>query len=138
MAGPSAAPWPEHPDVAIVKRACIAARNGDRTVAEELFVDDALLHIPGTNPLAGHYEGREAFFDFYDKARELSAGTLRVYLHDVVANGRHAFFIENFIASRDGRNLDSRDVTVCHVIDGRITTATRLYTTIQIHDEFWS
>ena len=138
MAGPSAAPWPDHPDVAIVKRACIAARKGDRSVADELFVDDAQLYIPGDNLLAGYYEGREAFFDFYDKARELSGGTLRAYLHDVVANGRHAFLIENFIASRDGRHLDSRDVTVCHIIDGKITTGTRLYTEIQVHNEFWS
>jgi ketosteroid isomerase-like protein len=138
LESPSAAPWPEHPDVAIVKRACVAARKGDRSVAKELFVDDAHLYIPGDNLLSGLYEGQEAFFEFYDKARELSGGTLRAFLHDVVANGRHAFFIENFIACRDGRDLDSRDVTVCHVIDGRITTGTRLYTEIQVHNEFWS
>ena len=138
MACPSAAPWPEHPNVAIVKRACIAARKGDRTDAAELFADDAELFVPGNNLLAGLYEGQEAVFDFYSKARELSDGTLRAYLHDVVANDRHAFAIENFMATRGGRNLDSRDVTVYHVIDGRIAGGTRLYTEIHVHDEFWS
>lgn len=138
MACPSAASWPEHPDAALVKRACVAARKGDRSVAEELFVEDAQLYIPGNNLLAGYYEGQQGFFDFYSKAKELSGGTLRAYLHDVVANGRHAFSVENFIASRNGRTLDSRDVTVYHVIDGKITTGTRLFTEIQVHDEFWS
>jgi len=53
MAGPSAAPWPEHPDVAIVKRACIAARKGDRTVAEGCSSTTPCCTSPGTNPLAG-------------------------------------------------------------------------------------
>jgi ketosteroid isomerase-like protein len=138
MASPSAAPWPDHPNVALVKRACIAARKGDRSVVEELFAEDAELYVPGNNLLAGYYEGREGILAFYSKARELSGGTLRAYLHDVVANGHHAFAIENFMASRGGRNLDSRDVTVFHVVDGKIGGGTRLFTEIQVHDEFWS
>ena len=137
MESPSAAPWPEHPNVALVKRACIAARKGDRTVAEELFAEDAHLYIPGDNLLAGLYEGREAVFDFYDKARELTGGTLRAYLHDVVANGHHAFAIENFMATRGDRNLDSRDVTVFHVVDGKVSGGTRLFTEVQMHNDFW-
>ncbi len=128
----------EHPNVAIVKRACKAARKGDRAAAAELFADDADLYVPGKNLLAGLYEGCEAVFDFYDKAKELSGGTLRAYLHDVVANAHHAFAIENFMAARGGRNLDSRDVTVFHVIDGKIAGGTRLFTEIDVHNEFWS
>jgi ketosteroid isomerase-like protein len=138
MADPSTAAWPEHPNVAIVKRACKAARKGDRSAAEELFAEDADLYVPGKHLLSGWYEGREAVFDFYRKATELSDGTLRAYLHDVVANGHHAFAIENFMASRGGRNLDSRDVTIFHVIDGKIAGGTRLYTEMDLQEEFWS
>ncbi len=138
MASPSEAPWPDHPNVAIVKRACVAARKGDRSVAEELFAEDADLYVPGNNLLAGWYEGREAVFDFYRKAQELTDGTLKAFLHDVVANGHHAFAIENFMATRAGRNLESRDVTIFHVVDGKIAGGTRLFTEIQVHDEFWS
>ncbi len=128
----------DHPNVAVVKRACVAARKGDRAMAAELFAKDAELYVPGKNLLAGLYEGREAVFDFYRKATELSDGTLKAFLHDVVANDRHAFAIENFMASRGGRSLDTRDVTVYHVVDGRIAGGTRLFTDIDVHDEFWS
>lgn len=128
----------DHPNVAVVKRACVAARKGDRAMAAELFAEDAELYVPGKNLLAGLYEGREAVFDFYRKATVLSDGTLKAFLHDVVANDRHAFAIENFMATRGGRSLDSRDVTVYHVVDGRIAGGTRLFTDIDVHDEFWS
>ena len=59
MESPSAAPWTEHPNVDLLKRACIAARKGDRTVAEELFPQVDNLYIMGDNLLAGLYEGRE-------------------------------------------------------------------------------
>jgi uncharacterized protein len=107
-------------------------------VAEELFAEDAHLFIPGDNLLAGLYKGREALFHFYDKARELSGGTLRAYLHDVVANGQHAFAIENFMASRGDRNLDSREVTVFHVVDGKVAGGTRLFTDVRVQNDFWS
>ena len=128
----------DHPNVAVVKRACIAARKGDRSLAGELFAEDADLFVPGRNLLAGLYEGQGAMFDFYDKARELSGGTFKTYLHDVVANQRHAFAIEHFMASRGGRNLDCRDVTIFHVIDGKITSGTRLLGDPYLLDEFWS
>jgi len=128
----------DHPNVAIVKRACVAARKGDRSAVAELFAEDAELFVPGDNLLAGLYEGREAVLDFYRKAKELSDGTLKAFLHDVVANDRHAFAIENFMATRGDRNLDSRDVTVYHVVDGKIAGGTRLYPDIHVHDEFWS
>jgi ketosteroid isomerase-like protein len=129
----------DHPHVAIVKRACIAARKGDRSVATELFGEKSDLFIPGRNLLAGLYEGREAMYEFYEKARELSGGTFKSSIHDVVANQRHAFAIEHFMASRGGRHLDCRDVTIFHVVDGRITSGTRLLgEDPYLLDEFWS
>ena len=128
----------DHPNVAIVKRACVAARKGDRSVVDELFAEDAHLFVPGRNLLAGLYEGPEAMFEFYEKARELSGGTFKTYLHDVVANQRHAFAIENFMASRGGRYLDCKDVTIFHVFDGKVGGGTRLLGDPYLLDEFWS
>lgn len=128
----------DHPNVAIVKRACIAVRKGQRSLAAELFADDADFFVPGKSLLSGVYEGPEGAFELYEKATELSGGTLKSYLHDVVANDRHAFAIENFMASRGGRNLDIRDVTIFHVIDGRVAGGTRLLSDPYRHDEFWS
>lgn len=116
----------------------MAARNGDRSEAGELFFDDVELFVPGENLLAGVYKGPGAMFDWYERAKELSGGTLKCILHDVVANDRHAFAVEHLMASRAGRNLDSRFVTIYHVIDGRIRGGTRHFTDVRRHDEFWS
>jgi uncharacterized protein len=128
----------DHPNAAIVKRACIAVRKGQRSLAAELFAADADFFVPGKSLLSGVYEGPEGAFDFYEKATELSGGTLKSYLHDVVANERHAFAIESFMASRAGRNLDIRDVTIFHVIDGKVCGGTRLLSDPYTFDEFWS
>lgn len=128
----------EHPNVDIVKRACKAARKGDSAAVVELFATDADLLVPGRHLLAGLYEGPEALAEYYRKARELTGGTFKSYLHDVVANSRHAFAIESFMATRNGRHLDCRDVTIFHVIGGRVGSGTRLLADPYTHDEFWS
>lgn len=128
----------EHPNAEIVRRACKAFRNHDVPTLTEMIAEDAEFWVPGKNPTAGYYEGRDAILGYVAKTKELSGGTLRSYLHDVVANDKHSFAIEHFMAERGEHVLDARDVTLFHVIDGKIAHGTRFACNPYENDAFWS
>jgi hypothetical protein len=51
---------------------------------------------------------------------ELTAGTFRAELHDVVADDRHTVAMHLAMGQREGRTLEDREVLVFHVSDGRL------------------
>jgi hypothetical protein len=50
---------------------------------------------------------------------ELSGGTFRAELHDVVANAEHAVGLHTDVGERDGRRLNVRKVLVSHLREGK-------------------
>jgi ketosteroid isomerase-like protein len=128
----------EHPNVQKVKQAVKALRKLDRDTAAELLTEDATLGLSGTNLLSGKYEGVDEIIGFYKRRLDLTDGTFRSSLHDVMANDRHACTIERSIASRNGRTLDVTDATVFHVHDGKVATIILHFFNFYKHEEFWS
>jgi ketosteroid isomerase-like protein len=55
----------------------------------ELFDPQIVWHFPGRSPLAGDHRGADAVLGFFGRTIELTAGTFRAELHDVVADDRH-------------------------------------------------
>jgi hypothetical protein len=51
---------------------------------------------------------------------ELTAGTFRVEVHDVVADDRHTAGLHLAIGEREGRTLEDREVLVFHIRDGKV------------------
>jgi uncharacterized protein len=51
---------------------------------------------------------------------ELTGGTFRSELHDVVANDEHAVSLFAARGQREGRTLDARNVLVTHVRNGKL------------------
>jgi ketosteroid isomerase-like protein len=67
--------------------------------------------------------GSEAIGDLVRQLREASGGTLRIELHDVIANERHTVVLQVTRAERDGRLLADRVVYIFHLRDGLISEA---------------
>jgi ketosteroid isomerase-like protein len=59
-------------------------------------------------------------------------------LHDVLANDEHAVGLARATGSRQGKQLDSRDVAIYHVSNGKITEAWTFAEDQRVTDEFWS
>jgi ketosteroid isomerase-like protein len=129
----------QHPHAAIVKRACVALRKGNAADIEEIFASDSLLNVPGDNLIAGIYHGPDGLLEYVEKLRDLTDGTFRTYVHDIVANDHHVVAIEQMTARRLGRKLDIRDVTLFHVEgDGRVGTGIRFSADPSRENAFWS
>ncbi|GAC1341307.1 MAG: nuclear transport factor 2 family protein [Candidatus Dormibacteria bacterium] len=90
---------------------------------DELFDKDIVWHSPGRNPLSGEYRGVDAVLGLFGKQFELTNGTFKVELHDVLASDDHAVAMGTLSADRNGASLTEQYVHVCHFRDGKLTEA---------------
>jgi ketosteroid isomerase-like protein len=128
-----------HPNEDLVRRGYAAFGTGDMAALDGLFADDVVWHVGGRGPLSGDYAGKDAVFAYFGRLAEATGGSLRIDIHDVLANDEHVVALTTTNAERQGKSLtDSTGVQVFHVRDGRVTetwfTPTDQYTS----DEFFS
>jgi uncharacterized protein len=109
-----------HPNEELVRRAFDAFASGDVEALRGLMDPDSVWHAPGRNPLAADYRGVEAILGYFARTMELTEGTFRIELHDVVANDEHAVSLFTARGQREGKTLDVRNVLVTHVRNGKL------------------
>ena len=127
-----------HPNVEVFRRTYDAFTSGDMTKLAEFFAEDVVWHTPGDSLVAGDFTGREATFDAFAKEFELSGGTYRPQIHDVLAGDDHTVALMHVTAEREGRTLDIDYVLVFHVTDGKIVEGWDLWMDQAAYDRFWS
>jgi hypothetical protein len=78
-------------------------------------------HLAGTGLLAGDYEGVAQVMGLLGKISELSGGTVRPELHDVLASADHTVALSTIRAERAGKQLQLNLVQVIHADNGKAT-----------------
>jgi len=127
-----------HPNEEIVRSGFDAFAEGDVDTLRQLFDQDAVWHVPGRSPLSGDHRGLDAILGFLARTMELTGGTFRAEVHDVVANDEHAVALYVTRGEREGRTLESRDVLVSHIRNGKLAEAWLLSADLYAVDEFFS
>ena len=110
-----------HPNEQLIRSGYAAFAAGDMTTLREIFAADAVWHAPGHSVLAGDHRGIDAILGFFGQTMELTGGTFRAELHDVVAGDEHGVGLHTSRAERQGRTLQDRSVLVFHLRDGKAT-----------------
>jgi ketosteroid isomerase-like protein len=128
----------EHPNVVLARRGYEAFQSGDVDALSELFADDAVWHEPGMSRIAGDYVGRDRVFEFFGKLSELSGGTFKAEVVDLMADDERAIAIQHSTARRDGKVLDARDVLVYEIRDGKVMDVQLFAGDAQEEDAFWA
>jgi ketosteroid isomerase-like protein len=128
-----------HPNEDLIRRGFEAFSTGDMdTLRNEIFAPDVIYHVPGRSQLSGDYTGIDEVLGFFGKLFELTGGTFRVELHDVLANNEHGIALSPATGEREGKSLQDNGVLVFHFKDGR-TSEVWLHPTDQhATDEFFS
>jgi ketosteroid isomerase-like protein len=128
----------EHPNVTLLKKGYEAFGKGDMGTLSELFDQDATWHVPGESPLAGDHIGRDAVFAFLGQTATLTGGTVKAEPHDILANDEHGVGLINMTASREGKELNTKEIHVMHIKDGKVTEVWSFPEDQRSSDEFWS
>jgi ketosteroid isomerase-like protein len=111
----------DHPNAELFRRGYQAFQSGDLDTVRSLFAPDIVWHVPGNNQLSGDYKGADATINSFIRNFELSDGTFKVELHDILANDEHAVALATASGQREGKTLDDRYVHVVHIKDGTLT-----------------
>ena len=128
----------EHPHLAVFGRIYDAFTDGDLDSLAAMFEEEVVWHTPGRNFLAGDYEGRDAVLASFVEEFDLSHGSYRVHVHDVLANDQHIVALLRATASRNERTLDMNYVLVFEMRDGRVAEAWESWADQRTLDQFWS
>ncbi len=128
----------DHPNAELLKKGYAAFASGDMPTMNELFAEDVVWHVSGNSQMSGTYRGRVAVFAAFAKSAELSGGTFKIDVHDVVANDVHAVALTRATASRQGKQYDAMDTDVYHVSGGKVTEFWSFAEDTKKADEFWA
>jgi uncharacterized protein len=127
-----------HPNEDLIRRGYEAFNQGDAATLRELFDPEIVWHFPGQSVLAGDHRGTDAVLGFFGRTQELTAGTFRVELHEVVADDEHTVGLHLATGEREGRTLEDHEVVVFHVRDDKVVEAWQYIENQYAYDEFFS
>ena len=128
----------ERPNVALLQKGYEAFARGDIAALTELFAEAVVWHLPGNNLISGEHRGRDAVFAVFAKTMELTGGTFKIDLHDIVGNDEHTVSLSRASASRQGKQLDLRGADIYHIRNGKVTEWWSFNENQRLDDEFWS
>ena len=120
----------------LIRRGYEAFNSGDMGTLQQLFTEDAVWHVGGRGRFSGDKRGREAILGYFGQLAELSGGTFRAELHDVLASEDHAVGLHTTTGQRGDKNLRVNTVIVFHMRDGKVIEAWDHATDTQTLDEF--
>ncbi len=105
---------------------------------DQFFAENIVWHVAGTGPLAGDYEGVARVMQLLSTISELSAGTVRAELHDVLASADHTVALATVRAERAGKQLELNIVHVIHAQNGKATEVWTHSSDPAAAAQFWS
>ena len=110
----------EHPNATLARTLVDDFTRGDHAAVGTHFADTATWDLPGRSRIAGQYKGRDEILGFLAKSYELSGGTLRLELIDILGSVRGAVQVQYVRANQNGRVLDCVEVLAHEIVDGQI------------------
>ena len=108
----------KHPTVALLEKLYNDFAKGDLPAVLAACGDKVTFQIAGKSPLAGKYDKSTFISGFVTKLMELSGGTLKIEVHDILASDRHAVVLATDHLTRNGKDLEFRTVHVWRIESG--------------------
>lgn len=128
----------EHPNARLLRDLFAAFEVGDLATITGALAEDVRWHTPGSSLLAGSPAGRDAVLVQLGRGRELSGGTYRIEVLDVLAGDHHAAVVYRGTGEREGRVLDLEHVALYRIADGVVTEVFIEPLDQPAFDAFWS
>ena len=112
-------------NAAALRKGYDAFSRGDMdALRNELFSPDIVWHQGGRNQTSGDYRGTDAVIGLFGKLFQLTDGTFRVELHDVLASDEHVVALARTTGQRAGKTIQHGEYShVCHFRDDKLTEA---------------
>jgi uncharacterized protein len=109
----------------VMRKGYEAFSQGDMDrLRKELFTPDIVWHQGGRNQTSGDYRGADDVIALFGRLFQLTDGTFRVEVHDLLASDDHVVVLARVHAQRAGKTLQHGEYShVCHFRDGKLSEA---------------
>lgn len=127
------------PNSEIVRQFHAAQQQGDGAAVLDALADNVVWHVPGNNLLSRDYRGKAEVAGFFGNVRELSGGSIRTELLDLLDGETYAIALVRVFAERDGKTLDGQFQAFTYRIEnGKIAEFWFMVEDRYAVDAFWS
>ena len=110
----------------------------DMDTIHRTFHPDIVWHAQRLGILGGDHEGLDAVLQFFGRTMELTAGTFRIEVKEILANTQGAAAVVRSSATRGGRTLDSHQIQHFHMKDGQVVEVWQFVSDGPAVEAFWS
>ncbi len=101
--------------------------------------DDAFtFELKGKSPLAGKYTKANFVSGFCQKLKELSGGTYKMEIHDIMASDQHGIVLSTVKVTTHGKESELRTVHVWRIPNGKPVAAYEYPRDLYQLDSVWS
>ena len=126
-----------HPNAELLRAHLDAMAQGDIPTAMSFYSDDVVFHYPGRNPLSGDHRGKDQVLALMGRVMQMTDGTFRPDVHDILASDDHVAALVTVHASRGGTPAEWQSVDLYHVRDGKISEHWVHEVDQDLVDRFW-
>ena len=108
-----------HPNEDLVRKGYEAFSTGDMTGMRQLLDPQVVWHAGGRNALSGDYRGVEEVLGFFGRTMEVTQGSFRVSVEEVLVNDQGAAVVQRSSGQRDGKSFEDRGVQLFRISAGK-------------------
>jgi ketosteroid isomerase-like protein len=120
-----------------IREAYAAFGRGDVDGYLNPCTEDFSFNIPGHGSIAGSWRGKDGMNELARTAMELTHGTFREEVEDVLANDHHAVVLARHQFTRDGQSKEYRTAHVYDVRDGKLAQCWEQPQDLSTFDAAW-
>lgn len=128
----------KHPNITVLEKLYADFAKGDFPAVLAACADEITFQVAGKSKLAGKYTKANFVPGFVAKLGELSGGTLKVEVHDILASDRHAVVLASDFLTRNGKQIQLRTAHVWRFENGKPVAWYEYPRDLYQYDEIWS
>jgi ketosteroid isomerase-like protein len=125
-------------NIELVAAGYAAFGRGDLVAVEATFHPEVVWHVQRLGVLGGDHRGWPAVLTFFGRSMELTQGTFRVDVEEILANDTGAAIVVRSMGRRGDRVLDDRQVHLFHIEDDKVVEVWQFVGDGQATEAFWS
>ena len=115
-------------NIEIARKGYAAFNKQDVETVMSVITEDAVWHGGTRGPIAGDYKGKAQILEFFGKFGQLTEGSYKAEIHDILANDEHTVVLGTSTITRNGKTREDRFTDVIHPDkDGRLKEFWRFF-----------
>jgi ketosteroid isomerase-like protein len=129
----------EHPNATRLREVAAALQGGDLETFLGAYAEDGIYRVAGDNVVSGAFQGHEAIREFFIHLMQVTEGSMKLEVQDVLADDGHAVMFWELTAKRQGKTLDATGAMAFRIdADGKYSESWFLYNDQRAYDAFYS